>query len=227
MKKRIKNILYSTKFIVILGLIIVPFVSFAFITISPESPLYTSISRIAWVHNLWLNTFIWALIIMLSIVWLTYRLVETSPLSSKAKKIIIWWQFLNILLVFIGCLMFPAKQDVEMVKLINYLHDYVTAIGWVLYGIGLIVYSILLRRKDKFLGFLGLGIMSFIIFSSIFFIMRVVDPTSYVGASAVSEVYIINSLYIFLVFMYVAQEYNARLGCKKNLLEEMDSKNGE
>lgn len=121
--------------------------------------------------------------------------------------------------------MFPAKQDVEMVKLINYLHDYVTAIGWVLYGVGLIVYSILLRRKDKFLGFLGLGIMSFIIFSSIFFIMRVVDPTSYVGASAVSEVYIINSFYIFLVFMYVAQEYTARLGCKKNLLEEMDSKN--
>lgn len=90
MKKRINNVLYSTKFIVILGLIIVPFVSFVFITISPESPLYTSISRIAWVHNLWINTFIWALIIMLSIVWLTYRLVETSPLSSKAKKIIIW-----------------------------------------------------------------------------------------------------------------------------------------
>lgn len=121
--------------------------------------------------------------------------------------------------------MFPAKQDVEMVKLINYLHDYVTAIGWVLYGIGLIVYSILLRRKDKFLGFLGLGIMSFIIFSSIFFIMRVVDPTSYVGASAVSEVYIINSLYIFLVFMYVAQEYTARLGHANNASKETISEN--
>lgn len=211
MIKKFKKLLYSTKFIIILGLIIIPFISFLFITISSESPLYTSISRIAWIHGYWFTTLLWALIIMFSIAWITYRMTVTGPLADRSKKIFIICQLINIILVFIGCIIFPAKQDAENVLFINYLHDYLTIIGWGLYGIGLIVYSALIRKKDRFLGFLGLGIMSFIVFSSVFFISRVVDPNSYVGASAVSEVYIINSLFIFLIFMYVAQQYAERL----------------
>ena len=48
--------------------------------------------------------------------------------------------------------------------------------------------------------------MAFVVWSSLFFLKQVIDPTSYVGASAVSEVYIINSLLIYLVVMYVLEE---------------------
>ena len=48
--------------------------------------------------------------------------------------------------------------------------------------------------------------MVFVVFSSLFFLRQVIDPTTYVGASAVSEVYIINSLLIYLVVMYVLEE---------------------
>ena len=84
-------------------------------------------------------------------------------------------------------------------------HDYLTIGAWAMYGIGLFVYSVMLCRHDRFLGFLGIGLMSFIVLSSAFFIQQVVDPTSYVGASAVSEVYVINSLFIYLVVIYVAE----------------------
>jgi hypothetical protein len=86
------------------------------------------------------------------------------------------------------------------------MHDYLTAIAWAMYGIGLIVYSIIIGRKNKFLGFMGCSIMVFVVFSSLFFLRQVIDPTTYVGASAVSEVYIINSLLIYLVVMYVLEE---------------------
>ena len=212
MKNRIKKILYSDRFVIILGLIIVPLISFMLITISEESPLYTSISRIAWVHGEWLATFVWATVVMLAIAWLTYRMVDVGPLPERSKNIFLICQSVNIVLVFLGCVIFPAKDGTELVRFVNYLHDYLTIAAWALYGIGLFVYSILLLRHDRFLGFLGVGLMSFVIFSSFFFISRVVDPTSYVGASAVSEVYIINSLFIYLVVTYTAERFTATGG---------------
>ena len=206
MKDKIRNLLYSDRFIIILGLIVVPLISFILITVSEESPLYTSISRIAWVHGKWFSTFIWALIVMGAVTWITYRMVCSGPLSNRAKCVFILCQGVNIALVFIGCIIFPAKDGTELVRLVNYLHDYLTIAAWAMYGIGLVAYSFMLRRHDSFLGFLGIGLMSFVILSSSFFISNVIDPSSYVGASAVSEVYIINSLFIYLVVMHVAQK---------------------
>lgn len=203
--KKLRSIMYSDRFVIVLGLVIVPLISFIFIGVSEESPLYTSISRIAWVHGRWLSTFLWALIVMSAVLWLTYRMVTVGSLSDRAKRKYMLCQSVNILLVFIGCILFPAKGGLELVSLVNYIHDYLTIGAWAMYGIGLLVYSMLVRRNDPFLGFLGLCLMSFIILSSVFFIRQVVDPTSYVGASAVSEVYIINALFIYLVVMYFAE----------------------
>ena len=197
--------LYSDRFVIILGLIVVPLFSFALITLSEESPLYTSISRIAWIHGKWLSTFLWALTVMCAVIWITYRMVGVGPLSKKTKKQYVVFQTVNIVLVFIGCIIFPAKEGTDLVKLVNYVHDYLTIIAWALYGAGLVLYSVILRRYDRFLGFVGLGLMSFIIFSSGFFVSFVIDPESYVGASAVSEVYIINNLFIYLVVMYILE----------------------
>lgn len=205
MKERINRLIYSDRFVIITGLIVVPILSFILITLSEESPLYTSISRIAWIHDRWLATFLWAIIVMGAITWITYRMVKVGPLSERTKRIYVACQTINIILVFVGCIVFPAKEGTDIVKFVNYVHDYLTIIAWIFYGIGLLIYSILLRRHDRYLGFIGIGLMSFIIFSSAFFISRVVDPTSYVGASAVSEVYIINSLLIYLVVMYLLE----------------------
>lgn len=210
MLDKIKRIIYTDRFVVILGLVIVPLISFILITLSEESPLYTSISRIAWIHGRWFSTFIWALIVMSSIIFITYRMVWEGPLNERTKKIYLFLQTVNIILVFVGCIVFPAKGGTDIVKFVNYVHDYLTIVAWALYGVGLLVYSILIKRHDSFLGFIGIGLMGFIIFSSAFFISRVVDPSSYVGASAVSEVYIINSLFIYLVVIYLLERM--RLG---------------
>ncbi len=75
MKNKLKRLLYSDGFVIVGGMIVVPLLSFILISISPESPLYTPISRIAWVHHLWPATFVWAVIVMGVISWLTYRMV--------------------------------------------------------------------------------------------------------------------------------------------------------
>lgn len=211
MKEKLRKMMYSDAFMVVVGFIVIPILSFVLITLSEESPLYTSISRIAWVHGHWFATFVWALLVMGAIVWMTYRMVYTGPLTGDSKRLYFLFQLLNIVLVFIGCIIFPAKQGTDTVKFVNYIHDYLTIVAWVLYGIGLLIYSIIIRKKERFLGFLGIGLMTFIIFSSVFFVANVIDPSSYVGASAISEVYIINSLIIYLVVMYIAQQYTAKL----------------
>lgn len=207
MKEKLKETVRSTEFIALLGLVVVPIISFLFIMTSPESPLYTSISRIAWIHDRWFSTFVWAVIVMGAIIWLTYRMVKIGPLSARSKKIFFSYQLINICLVFVGCLLFPAKADSETAVFINYMHDYLTTVAWAMYGIGLIAYSMMISKKNRFLGFMGCCIMAFVVWSSLFFIRQVIDPTSYVGASAVSEVYIINSLLIYLVVMYVIEDF--------------------
>ena len=139
MKDNLKKLLYSDRFVIILGLIIVPLLSFVFITISEESPLYTSISRIAWVHGKWFATFLWALIVMGAVTWITYRMVSVGPLEERMKRIFLACQFVNIALVFAGCIIFPAKDGTELVRFVNYLHDYLTIAAWALYVIGLLI----------------------------------------------------------------------------------------
>lgn len=204
--RKFKEILYSDGFAIVGGLIVVPLLSFALLSISPESPLYTSISRMIWVHNLWVITFVWAVIVMGIIVWLTYRMARIGIEDVRKRRIFLAWQFISIILVFVGCLLFPAKNGTDSILFVNYIHDYLTAIAWFMYVLGLIAYSFSVKKRDKFLGLLGISLMGYIVFSSLFFLMRVIDPQSYVGASAISEVYIINNLAIYLVVMYVAQK---------------------
>lgn len=211
MKGKFKQTVNSTGFIILLGLVIVPILSFLLITSSEESPLYASISRIAWALDHWWATFIWAIVVMASILWLTYKTIGCGPLSLPCRVSLTVAQFFNISMVFIGCIIFPAKTGQGEPMLINYLHDYVTIIAWVLYGVGLIVYSFMLGRHSSLLGYLGIGLMTFTVFSSYFFIKQVIHPDSYVGASAVSEVHIINSLLIFLVVIHVAQKYEEQI----------------
>ena len=205
MKENLKKVLASTQFAILTGFVIVPLQSFAFIHISPESPLYTSISRIIWVHGYWVAALIWAVTVMSVIGWLTYRMVHTSPLDEGSRRRFLLYLLIQIVFVFIGCMLFPAKENLQRITLINYLHDYLTAAAWAFYVLGLFAYSLVLRKKDSFLGFFSLGLMSFVICSAAFFLRWVIDPNSYVGASAVSEVYIINSLLIYLVVMVVMQ----------------------
>lgn len=211
MKNRIKNTIRSPRFVLIMGLVVVPLLSFMLITTGPESPLYTSISRLAWCHKHWFATFLWAVVVMSVILLLTFRMTVTGPLSPRVQRRFLTFQTLNISLVFVGCLLFPAKDGVETVRFVHYLHDYLTVAAWVLYALGLLVYSLLVRRRDKFLGFLGLCLMLFTFLTSIFFVLNVIDPASYVGASAVSEVYVINILTIYLLVMYIAQLYTNKI----------------
>lgn len=159
-----------------------------------------------------------------TITLLTYRMACTGVLDSKKRKAFMLWQFISIVLVFVGCLMFPAKDGVDNIQFVNYVHDYLTAVAWIMYVIGLVGYSFAARKKNRFLGLLAMGLMGFIVFSSLFFLMRVVDPQSYVGASAVSEVYIINNLLIYLVVMYVAQKH---IGDKEYSTNKDKNKTGD
>ena len=169
MKNRVEKLLNSDGFVIFIGLVIVPIASFMLITLGDESPLYTSISRLAWVNGYWLSTFVWALIVMSSVGWITYRTVFTGPLSESRKVTFTACQLVNIILVFLGCIVFPAKSGENALRLAHYVHDYLTIAAWAMYGIGLLVYSLMLRKHDRFLSLLGISLMCFIIFCKKYF----------------------------------------------------------
>ena len=200
----------SLYFTVVWILVVVPFLSLLFITVSGESPLYTSISRIAWVFEHRAFMFIWSLVVLFPMVCMTNKVIKNSNLDNKSKKSLYLIAIINIIISFVAGVLFPAKSGPDDLTLWGILHDLLTAIGWLAYGIVLTIFSIKLFKVDKLQATISSCFMFFLWWTGLFFIFYVVDENTYCGTSAVTQMYIINMLNIFLlindIFQYKKEE---------------------
>ncbi|HRX14534.1 MAG TPA: hypothetical protein P5087_05935 [Eubacteriales bacterium] len=205
MKKNIGELFNSLEFSAIWVLVVVPALSLILISISGESPLYTSLSRIAWVSGYRLFMLFWSLIIIFPMVCLTIKVFRESPISEKNKKGLTIVAIVNIIVSFVSGLIIPAKNGVDPTTFWGKMHDILTALGWLSYGIALTAFSITLTVKDRTRGIVDMAFMAFIWLTGIFFIFKVIDENTYCGASAITQVYIINMLNIFLLLNVIYQ----------------------
>lgn len=181
-------------------MIVVPLLSIAFITVSEESPLYASISRIAWVdgHNAFM--LVWSLIVLLPMVCLTQKVISASGLEEKRKRFLKIFALANVLLAFVSGVFVPAKNGVDAITVWGAMHDCFTGLGWLSFAIVLTVFSCSLLHCDKTQGTIASSFMAFIWITGLFFIFHVIDPNTYCGTSAITQVYIINMIDLFLLF---------------------------
>lgn len=201
----------SLYFAVIWILVVVPFLSLFFITVSGESPLYASISRIAWVGNHRGFMFIWSLVVLFPMVCMTNKVIKGSNLDDKTKKRLYVTAILNIVVSFVAGVLVPAKSGADDVSFWGIMHDLLTAMGWLAYGIVLIVFSICLFKVDKVQATISTCFMFFLWWTGLFFIFYVVDENTYCGTSAVTQMYIINMLNLFLLINYIYQNKNEEI----------------
>lgn len=199
----------SIRFSTVWVLIIVPLLSIAFITVSGESPLYTSISRIAWVKGHRIFMIIWSLIVLFPMVCLTRKVISESRLSEKRKSLLNTIAIANILLSFTCGVFVPAKNGVDAITIWGAIHDCFTALGWLSFAIVLTIYAFSLRRFSQTQATISISFMGFIWITGLFFIFYVIDPNTYCGTSAITQVYIINMLDMFLLFSDIYQSISA------------------
>ena len=196
---RIQRKFESIYFSAVWVLIIVPILSLAFILVADESPLYTSISRIGWVHNHRLFMLLWSITVLAPMVSLTSKVVSQSPLTEGRKRALYAVAVCNILVSFVAGVLVPAKSGAGEVSFFGVVHDLLTSVGWLSFGVVLTVFALSLFRFDRLEATVATSFMAFIWITGIFFIFYVVDESSYCGASAVTQVYIINMLDLFLL----------------------------
>lgn len=195
----------SLRYTSIWVLIVVPLLSMVFITASDESPLYTSLSRLAWVNGHRLFMFVWSLIVLFVMICLTLKVIRFSGLDEKRKRSLSALAIVNITISFVSGVFIPAKSGADVLNIWEYLHDRFTAIGWLSFGVALTVFSFSLRKVNKQQATIAISFMVFIWMTGAFAIFYVIDPETYCGSSAVAQVYIINMLNIFLLMNDVIQ----------------------
>lgn len=200
----------SIKFSALWVLLVVPLLSVLFITASGESPLYTSLSRLAWVSGHWWFMLVWSTIVLFALVCMTVKVVRASGLGQKQVRVLSITAVCNILLAFVSGVFLPAKSSAEILTVWAFLHDNFTALGWLSFGITLTIFAVLLRRVDKTQATIALAFMAFVWITGVFAIFYVIDPQTYCGSSSVSQVYIINMFNIFLLLNDVYQSRGAR-----------------
>lgn len=203
--RRLGNAFQSLQFAAIWVLIVVPLLSLLFITVSGESPLYTSISRIAWVSGHRLFMLGWSLVVLFPMVCLTGKVIRTSRIPPRRQRRLQITAIANILISFVGGVFVPAKSSALDITFFGALHDLMTAVGWLSFGLVLTAYSICLFPVDRVQAVLALSFMVFIWLTGLFFIFYVIDPGTYCGSSAITQVYIINMLDLFLLTNTVYQ----------------------
>lgn len=195
----------SLYFTVIWILVIVPFLSLLFITVSGESPLYTSISRIAWVGHHRIFMIIWSLVVLFPMVCMTNNVIKNSKLNNKRKSALYLIAIVNIIISFVAGVLVPAKSSANDINFWGILHDLLTAIGWLAYGVVLTIFSFSLFKVDKLHATISICFMFFLWCTGLFFIFYVIDENTYCGTSAVTQMYIINMLNIFLLINDIFQ----------------------
>ena len=136
----------SLYFTVIWILVVVPFLSLFFITVSGESPLYTSISRIAWVGHHRIFMFVWSMVVLFPMVCMTNKVIKHSNLNDKRKKNLYVVAIFNIIISFVAGVLVPAKTGADDLSFLGIMHDLLTAIGWLSFGIVLTIFSISLFK---------------------------------------------------------------------------------
>ena len=209
-RKRLSDAFNSLEFSAIWILVVVPLLSLLFISVSGESPLYTSISRIAWVAGHRWFMLVWSLVVLFPMVCLARKVIRTSALRPRWKKALTFAAIANILVSFVGGVFVPAKSGALDISFFGVLHDLMTAIGWLSFGVVLTAYSICLFSADRKQAILALSFMIFVWMTGVFFIFYVIDPGTYCGSSTITQVYIINMLDLFLLMNDIYQTRGAQ-----------------
>lgn len=201
LKRRFESVYFSTVWI----LVVVPILSILFITASGESPLYTSISRLGWVLDRRVFMIVWSLTVLAPMLFMTNKVITGSPLADRAKRSLHLIAVINIIVSFVAGVIVPAKSGAGEVSFFGVMHDLLTSVGWLSYGVVLTAFAFCLFRKDRLEATVATCFMAFVWVTGTFFIKYVVDETSYCGASAVTQVYIINMFNIFLLIIDIYQ----------------------
>lgn len=208
MKKKLRSLLayfLPLRRSVVWVLLILPLLSMLFITASEESPLYTSLSRLAWVNGHWLFMLVWSLLVLFVMVCLTLKVIHQSGLAPKRVKALSAVAIVNVSLSFVSGVFIPAKSSADALSIWEFLHDRFTALGWLSFGIVLTIFSFNLRKVDRMQSFISVCFMAFTWMSGVFAIVVVISPETYVGSSAITQIYIITMLNIFLLINDIYQ----------------------
>lgn len=203
--KRLTGKFSSLRYTAVWVLIMVPLLSMIFITASDESPLYASLSRLAWVNGHRLFMFVWSMVVLFVMGCLTIKVISNSGIGEKRRRVLITVAVVNIVIAFVSGVFIPAKSSADILNIWEYLHDRFTAIGWLSFGITLGFFSFNLRKVNKKQGTIAITFMFYVLITGAFAIFYVIDPATYCGSSAVAQVYIINMLNIFLLIIDVMQ----------------------
>jgi len=181
----------------VLSFIFIPIFNALMSITSDESPVYTSFSRIAWVHDMFYIMIIVILVNAAILMYSIYHILQTGQYSKKAKIFVYSLFGFAILVAVIGsCIPAYYLPDDAYYTSLRTAHAVLVGLGLCLLFIALafIAYTSFYRNKNQ--GIIEMLMCITMLIVAAYSILVVNDKDSYCTTSAVSQILILSMLII-------------------------------
>ena len=188
-KKRAKKLCVLALFTFILS----PIFAWGSVELSKETAVYASLSRMIWYSGSAIGIFLAMLVLFIPMLIAFYSAVKMSDFTKLQKRVCQIFMILSCATLYIGALKM-APSNGETMTIENVWHGILSFSGILMIFITYSLYAIFLHRHDRDGSGLLTAFLWFILISGAFSVVNIHDKSSYVTASAVSELYILSML---------------------------------
>ena len=190
-EKRAKKLCVLALFTFILS----PIFAWGSVALSKETAVYASLSRMIWYSGSAVGIFLAMLVLFIPMLIAFYSAIKMSDLNKLQKRICQIFMILSCATLYVGAMKL-APSNGETMTIENVWHGILSFSGIFMIFITYSLYAIFLHRHDR----IGTGLLSaflwFTLLSGAFSVVNIHDKSSYVTASAVSELYVLAMLSI-------------------------------
>ncbi len=197
-KQRLQEII-----LLVVSFVIVPIISMIVITSGSDRAIYTSISRLAWVDNLFPLILFWGLINMGNFIYALVLTVKAGGYTMPWKKFFIIFAAVGALLMTVG-VSIPAYYDPSNARLValRTAHTVISTTGFSLFYVLMVIMAITILKRNKRQGWLSIAIVAFMIAGGAFAIVEANDAASYCTTSAVSQIFFFGLYNTYMAIQY-------------------------
>ncbi len=206
----LKKISNTLKVLALFTFVLAPLASWWSVLSSEDTAVYASLSRMMWFSG---NN--WFILIAMGILFIPEMIAYflAHDISGLRRNEIIHCRAMSVaacVILFVGAFLLEPGNGITKNTFVNVMHGLLSFIGLLLLLVSYAFYSIYLRRIDRGAADLLLLLLIFSLITGAFAAFNVYDDRSYVGASAVTELYYMTTMSIVGYFTYYLAYKRAR-----------------
>ena len=184
-----------------------------------ETAVFASLSRMIWYSGAFFRILICMIFLFAPMLVSFFLSHNIENLSKKQKLVLRGLMILSCVVLYVGAMELMPSDGETMTKE-NVWHGILSFGGMFMIFLTYCIYTLIIRKKDKDGAMLIAAFLVFSLITSLIAVDEIYDETSYVIASAISELYVLTMMslvgYLTYYLAYRSKKEASQIGCRYN-----------